>query len=109
MILDKPPGLLTIATPKNEKRTLTGILNQDTKEKGLPYRLHPCHRLDKETSGLIIYAKGKSAQKKMMQLFREKSVKKTYIAFLQGMLAQDQGKITSPIDGMRAQTQYKIT
>lgn len=50
MIVDKPSGLLSIPTPKNERRTLTSILNDDAKEKGLAYRLHPCHRLDRETS-----------------------------------------------------------
>ena len=59
LIVDKPAGMLTIPSPRKEARTLTAVLNEDLKTKGLPYRLHPCHRLDKETSGLIIYAKGK--------------------------------------------------
>ena len=68
LVVDKPAGLLTIPTPKKESRTLTSILHA-----------HPCHRLDRETSGLIIYAKGKSTQKKMMQEFKDKRVKKKYI------------------------------
>ncbi len=107
LILDKPAGLLSVAGPDRHSRNLTDILNLELKN-SVSYRLHPCHRLDKETSGLIIYAKGKSAQKKMMQLFKEKAVKKTYIAFLQGKLAHNQGKINSPIDGHSAVTQYSI-
>ena len=79
LIADKPAGLLTIPSPGKVRRTLTGILNEDLKKKGLLYRLHPCHRLDRETSGLIIYAKGKSVQKKMMDEFRNGKVKKTLI------------------------------
>lgn len=106
--IDKPAGLLTIPTPKNERRTLTGILNDDLKQKGLSYRLHPCHRLDRETSGVIVYAKGKSIQQKMMELFRARKVKKTYLAFVQGVLPCAQGQIDSPIEGEAALTRYIV-
>jgi len=108
LILDKPAGLLSVAATDRQSRNLTLILNAELEKKSVSYRLHPCHRLDKETSGLIIYAKGKSTQKKMMQLFKERAVKKTYVAFLQGKPAQRQGKINSPIDRMSATTQYRI-
>jgi len=108
LVLNKPSGLLTIPTPKNELRTLTSILNEDLRKKGLTFRLHPSHRLDKETSGLIIYAKGKSVQKKMMELFKNKSIKKTYIAFIQGILPKKQGIIRNSIDGLNAETKYKV-
>lgn len=107
LVADKPTGLLTIPTPKNEPRTLTSILNADLKEKGLAYRLHPCHRLDRETSGLIVYAKGKSTQKKMMELFKRQEVKKSYIAFVLGNLSAGSGQINVPIDGLSAITKYK--
>ena len=108
LVVDKPPGLLVIPTPKKEQRTLNSILNEDLKKRGLSYLAHPCHRLDRETSGLIVYAKGKSIQKKMMALFQQKKVKKTYIAFVQGNLKQNQGEISQPIEGVSAVTQYKV-
>lgn len=107
LIVDKPTGLLVIPTPKREPRTLTSILNEDLESKGLTYRLHPCHRLDRETSGLIIYAKGKSAQKKMMDEFKHRKVKKKYLAFVQGTLPKIQGKIDIPIEGLNSVTEYK--
>lgn len=97
LVVDKPAGLLTIPTPKRESRTLTSILNA-----------HPCHRLDRETSGLIIYAKGKSMQKKMMQEFKYKRVKKKYIAFVRGYLQQNEGEIKNPIEGLPSLTKYKV-
>jgi len=108
LIVDKPSGLLVIPTPKKEQRTLTSILNDDLKARGIAYRVHPCHRLDKETSGLIIYAKGKSVQQKMMQEFHGRMVKKSYIAFVQGALDKPQGEIKTPIDGESALTRYKV-
>jgi len=108
LVLNKPAGLLTIPTPKKELRTLTSILNEDLKKRGLSYRLYPCHRLDRETSGLIVYAKGKSIQRKMMEEFWCRNIKKTYIAFAQGRLLKDEGKINYPIEGRSAITEYII-
>ncbi len=108
LVLNKPSGLLTIPTPRNETRTLTSILNDDARERGMAYRLHPAHRLDRETSGLIVYAKGKSIQKKMMDLFRNKKVRKIYIVFVQGILKQKQGVIDTPIERLSAITNYRV-
>ncbi|MEW6074827.1 MAG: RNA pseudouridine synthase [Candidatus Omnitrophota bacterium] len=106
MIMDKPSGLLVIPTPRNETRTLTSILNSDAKAKGLAYRLHPCHRLDRDTSGLVIYAKGKSLQQAMMRMFKEKKIKKTYLGFVQGALVKAGGRISHPIDSQPSLTEY---
>jgi 23S rRNA pseudouridine1911/1915/1917 synthase len=108
LVLDKPSGLLTIPTPKKELRTLTSILNDELKERGISGRVYPCHRLDRDTSGLIIYSKGKSMQEKMAQEFREKKIKKTYIAFVQGAPKQAKGTISYPIEGRPAITNYRV-
>lgn len=108
LIVNKPSGLLTIPTPKREKRTLTSILNEQSKNKGFSYRLHPCHRLDRETSGLIIYAKGKSIQKKMTEQFKKHKVKKLYIAFVQGKIKQNNGQIKKAIEGRGAITRFRV-
>ena len=107
-VVDKPAGLLVVPTPKNERRTLTNILNDDLRKRGLSYNFHPCHRLDRETSGLIIFAKGKSIQKKMMDEFRRKEVKKTYIAFVQGLHSRSFGEVKIPIEGQTAITKYRV-
>ena len=108
LIVDKPSGLLTIPTPKRERHTLTQILNDELKDKGAPYRLHPCHRLDRDTSGLIIYAKGKSIQKKMMDEFKGRRIKKKYVAFVQGQVKEDSGEINKKIEGLSALTRYFV-
>lgn len=108
VVANKPSGVLTIPSPKNEKYTLTSLLNQMLKKGPSTPNLYPCHRLDRDTSGLIIYAYGKSIQKKMMEQFRQKKVKKKYIAFLQGFLAKNEGIINYKIDNQPALTKYKI-
>lgn len=108
IVLNKPSGLLTIPTPKNEPRTLTSILNEEFKNKGFSFNLHPCHRLDRETSGLIIYAKGKSIQKIIMQEFKDKKVGKHYIAFVNGSIFHDKGVINAPIENSPSSTKYRV-
>ena len=108
LVVNKPSGLLTIPAPSAKFKTLTEILNQDLKDNKIEYRLHPCHRLDRATSGLVIYAKGKSIQKKLMQEFKHRKVKKSYLAFVHGNLTPSQGAIKNRINGQFALTQYRV-
>jgi len=92
LVFNKPSGLLVIPTDKNEHHTLVNIVNQ---QQASP--LYPAHRLDRDTSGVILFAKGRDNQEKLMQFFKEKQVQKTYIAFVHGHVAQPRGKIRIPI------------
>ena len=95
LVFNKPSGLLVIPTDKSEDRTLVNIVNQ---QQGLPQgSLYPAHRLDRDTSGVILFAKGKDNQQKLMQFFKDKQVNKTYIAFVHGRVSEPRGKIRIPI------------
>jgi RluA family pseudouridine synthase len=105
VVLDKPSGLLVIPTPKKEKRTLSSILN-DEHYKGTHF--YPCHRIDRDTSGLIVYAKGKSVQQQVMDEFKQRRVRKKYTAFVSGYVLRGKGEVISPIEGKGAVTFYKV-
>ncbi|RJP29619.1 MAG: RluA family pseudouridine synthase [Candidatus Omnitrophota bacterium] len=108
LIINKPSGMLTIPAPGKINNTATDILNKDALNKNKAYRLHPCHRLDKETSGLLIYAKGKSTQSKIMRIFKERKIKKAYLALVSGNLSRPQGRISFPVDSQSAVTDYRV-
>lgn len=114
IIADKPSGMLVIPTPKGETNTLTNLLNKDLDERGIEVNAYPCHRLDRETSGIVIYAKGKAAQKLVMDEFKKRAVKKTYIAFVQGAMKKPFEIIKAPIYNRKkhrnesAETKYKV-
>jgi Pseudouridylate synthases, 23S RNA-specific len=91
---DKPSGLLVIPTDKNEQRTLVSIVNAQYAKSGY---LHPAHRLDRDTSGVILFAKGKANQQTLMHAFKDKKVIKNYIAFVHGRLKDSKAKINFPI------------
>jgi 23S rRNA pseudouridine1911/1915/1917 synthase len=115
MVVDMPAGMLVIPTIKDEKNTLTAILNNALDMRGEEVNAYPCHRIDRETSGLIIYAKGKKAQQLMMEEFKKKAVRKVYIAFVHGRVRQNADVINRPIYNKKkrrdepAITQYRVT
>ncbi len=91
---NKPSGLLVIPTDKNEQRTLVNLVNKQYPNGAY---LHPAHRLDRDTSGVILFAKGKSFQQALMRSFKDRKVMKNYIAFVHGRLDPANGKISFPI------------
>jgi len=113
-VIDKPAGMLVIPTPKGETNTLTDLLNDELASRGLDRFAHPCHRLDRETSGLIIYAKGKKVQQLMMDEFKNRAVKKVYIAFAHGTVKKNFDTIEDLIYNKnkgrkeKAITRYKV-
>jgi len=100
IVFDKPSGLVVIPTPNIKSNTLVNIVNYQFRTNTDSVKLHPCHRLDIETSGAIIFAKGKNNQKIMMELFKERAVKKKYIAIVHGRMAQKQGELKSSIKSL---------
>jgi 23S rRNA pseudouridine955/2504/2580 synthase len=66
------------------------------------------HRLDMETSGVMVVAKNQAAAQKLSRSFQTKEVIKEYIAVLAGNVAPKEGEIDSPVDGKRAVTRYKV-
>ena len=97
VVFDKPAGLLVIPSPKKEKNTLMDIVNREALSEKKEGRLHPCHRLDRDTSGAILFAKGKHNQQMMMDAFKQRKVQKTYVAFVHGRLKDRVGEIKSLI------------
>lgn len=108
IVVNKPSGLLVTPTPKQERHTLTHLLNNLLCQRKSQVKVHICHRLDRETSGLIVYAKGKSNQQKIMEQFHKRQVRKRYIAFVHGHLKKDNGIIKYSLENRDALTKYHI-
>ncbi|MDR1933619.1 MAG: RluA family pseudouridine synthase [Spirochaetales bacterium] len=108
LVAGKPAGFLTIPAPGKNAPCLTQVLAAACEKQGLAWKPHPCHRLDAETSGLILFAKGKSKQKTLMELFRLRRIHKTYIAFVQGVLEKPEGSFTRSLEGRPARSVYRV-
>jgi 23S rRNA pseudouridine1911/1915/1917 synthase len=94
--VNKPAGMTVHAGAGNTRGTLVNALlgrGQALSQGGDALRPGIVHRLDKETSGIILVAKNDAAHAKLGEAFRQRAVKKTYIALVQGVLKPDHGRI----------------
>ncbi len=100
---DKPSGMLVIPTPLKENHTLVRLVNLQQKENSSSGFLYPCHRLDRDTSGVILFAKGKKHQQVLMETFRQQKMKKIYLAFIHGVLKASEGELKGMIKDLDEQ------
>ena len=94
--INKPAGMTVHAGSGNVSGTLVNALlgrGQSLSQAGDPLRPGIVHRLDKETSGVILVAKNDAAHAKLGEAFRQRAIKKTYVALLQGILGEKSGRI----------------
>ncbi|HWR34044.1 MAG TPA: RNA pseudouridine synthase [Chitinophagaceae bacterium] len=89
--LNKPPGLLSIPDRKGKEISLKILLKEKYKE------IFTVHRLDKDTSGLIVFAKNEAAHKHLSLQFETRQTKKIYRGLVLGSLMEKKGSINSPI------------
>lgn len=125
IVVEKKNGLLTVpVNQKSSETTVFSILKEYVKKQSYRNTVHVVHRLDRETSGLLVFAKSPELQEYMRTYWRQLVTKRTYVALVEGKLAQKEGKITSwltenphtamvsssPVDngGQLAITNYKV-
>lgn len=100
IVVDKPAGLTAHPSPGHPDGTLVNALLalvQDLPGVGGVERPGIVHRLDKDTSGLIVVAKTDAAHRSLTRQFKERSVSKTYLALAAGLMRSDDGEIDAPI------------
>lgn len=98
LVVDKPAGMLAHPTHRDKSGTLLNALSFHlNRHGGRVTRPGLVHRLDKETSGLILVAKTEKSHRVLCAHFRRKRVKKRYVALVSGTVNPDQGLIEAPI------------
>ena len=105
LVLNKPAGLATQAGTK----TTVSLDRVLTLYAGEAYTPRITHRLDKDTSGVIVFAKTRSAAQHMTQLFQEGQPEKVYWACVVGIPSNPQGKINLPLGKMRGLQKEKMS
>ena len=101
LVVDKPAGLTVHPAPGHPDRTLVNALLALIPDlKGIGGALRPgiVHRLDKDTSGLMVVAKSDVAHASLSAQLKERRVRKTYLALVVGAPKRDTGDIDAPID-----------
>nr|WP_294084278.1 RluA family pseudouridine synthase [Sphaerobacter sp.] len=100
IIFDKPAGLVTHPAPGHEHGTLVNVVKALRPDVPLLMggkRPGIVHRLDKDTSGLIVVAKNEEARRYLVQQWQQRDVVKRYIALVHGVIRENEGTIDAPI------------
>jgi 23S rRNA pseudouridine1911/1915/1917 synthase len=94
IVVDKPAGLLTVPTAAREKDTLLGRVSAYLQHR---YRRRPyvgvVHRLDKDTSGTVVFARRRDTLRALQAIFKAHTVGREYVALAEGRMALDSGTI----------------
>lgn len=95
LVVNKPPGLLTIATDKEKRRTAYAILSDYVKAQNPDNKIFVIHRLDRETSGLLMFAKNETIKRQIQENWLDTIIQRTYVAVVEGQVEPSEGTITS--------------
>ena len=88
IVVNKPENLLTIATEKEKDRTLYNIVSKYVKSKNKNNKIYIIHRLDKDTSGIIMFAKNIKVKEELQKNWNDLVIRK-YIALVSGNIKED--------------------
>ena len=102
--VDKPPGIPVHPSGRHLSDTLIQRLHAHVREKGEPMRGAPrlCHRLDRETSGIVLCAKDPESHRRIMTQFESRDVEKEYLAIVHGVPQWPEGDIDFALGPSRA-------
>ena len=91
-VVNKPSGLLSV--PGNQPQYYDSAMSRVKEKYGF---CEPAHRLDMATSGILLFALSKAADRELKRQFREREPKKYYQALVWGHVAQDHGVVELPL------------
>src|SRR5882724_5537477 len=95
IVVEKPAGLLTIATERERERTVYAHLMARARTRKPPARVFVVHRLDRLASGLLVFATSPGAKRALQAQFAAHTVERTYLAVVEGRPARPEGTIAS--------------
>jgi 23S rRNA pseudouridine1911/1915/1917 synthase len=123
LVVEKEAGLLSIASEQEKVETAYAMLTEYVRRENPKARIYVVHRLDRDTSGVMIYAKTEEAKEILQTTWEEAVESRTYVALVEGAVRKPEGTITSwlkesktlkmysspyPNDGQKAVTHYKV-
>ena len=104
VVVEKPAGLLTAPTPEGDRNNVQHQLAADPRRG----RVLAVHRLDLQTSGILIFAKTARANRTLSETFRKHDIVRRYDAFVLGEVQFDTKKVDVPVGGKSATTHFAL-
>lgn len=123
IVVDKGSGLLSMASDTEKSKTAYSMLSEYVKKFDPKNLIFIVHRLDRDTSGLMMFAKSKKIQEVLQKDWNESIIDRSYVVIVEGVVENEEGTVTSwlkenkalvmfssqtPNDGQKAVTHYKL-
>ncbi|MDR0509927.1 MAG: RluA family pseudouridine synthase [Rikenellaceae bacterium] len=120
IVIDKRYGVLSMATDRERERCAYFVLSEYVKRQREDNRIFIVHRLDRETSGLMLFARSEQVKLAFQGRWREMIVERRYVAVVEGAMPAAQGEIDVPLaenslykvyaaqGGVEALTRYRV-
>ena len=106
IVIEKEAGVLSMATEKQKENTAYSVLSEYVKKADPANRIFIVHRLDKDTSGIMMYAKSEKIQKALQESWNDNILERTYIAVVEGKVEKPIGKLISYLVESKALIMY---
>jgi 23S rRNA pseudouridine1911/1915/1917 synthase len=106
IVIEKEAGILSIATENKKQVTAYNMLSAYVKRQGNHHKIFVVHRLDRDTSGIMMYARNKKVQEDLQRNWHRMVLERTYLAVVSGIPKKNKDTITSYLKENRALTMY---
>ncbi len=103
VVVDKPSGVLSAPTPESDQGNLATWLRER-----LGGEVHVVHRLDRLTSGLLVYARSGAAAARLSESLRSHELEREYELAVEGRVSFQQTDVTAPVRGKDARTRFTV-
>lgn len=97
MVVFKPAGLLSVAAGGQRDRTAYWVLNEYLRRRGMRQQIAVVHRLDRDTSGVMVFAKSGAMKKALMDNWDDLVIERRYVAVVEGRIDEPEGVIDLPL------------
>lgn len=109
IVVEKAVGILTNSQPGAKQTSVKSILDNYVKRVNRKYSVHTVHRLDRETSGLLLFAKRHDVQLAFVERWKDVVSDRRYIAVVQGYMEKDEGTVVSWLNDNKMFVSYSST
>lgn len=106
IVINKPAGLLSMAGGNEKEKTAYHLVGEYLKSKNKNARVFIVHRLDKDTSGVLMFAKNEIIKNKLQNNWNDLVYKRGYLAIVEGKLKKKHGTIKNHLDESKTQMVY---
>ncbi len=95
LVIEKKQGLLSVNSEQQKERSAYTILNEYVRQASKQHRIYIIHRLDRDTSGIMMYAKDEKTQRTLRDNWNKLVTDRRYVALVTGEMEQDRGSVHS--------------